>query len=293
MSWGVNAGYNWGGQEGENQVGYVGNSVDALRGYLGQLINSGVAKSSNAGALYDMILGGKGFGQSRRYNQYDPYNKTYGYLDERKPKGNTGEGPAGGGPKPQNPNTGTGGVGTGDGTGGPTGDQGRPTGTLKTAPGSADGKTGEGNAPGALGSGQQDPNDWYDPEDPSGINQYGAEELGGPGNGWNVNDDAPVEGQGYLGEVLSYGRNPNEIDRALTGAYGWQSSGELSDLEQQDKWNWQNYGQRNAGEAANDEAISWQRGGDLSDLEQQEKWGFKNYADATDLENEVGRNVPP
>lgn len=324
-SWQIGGGYNWGGQEGENHVGYVGNSVDALRGYLGQLINGGTAGYENSGAMYDMLMGGRGFGQSRRYDQYNPYSKTYGYLaprplgaggskpPEQQVPGSPDPGNSGGG-SPEDPvqsdpgdggytgggGPGPGGYGDGTGTGPGGGPQGGgvPNGN-KTAPGPGGqsalketprNDTGMPIGPspvGALGPGQQDPNDWYDPDDPHGLDQYGGQEMGGPGGGWNVNDDAPVEGQGYLGDVENYGK-PTALDDRLVSDYGWQAGGDLSDLEQEDKWNWQKYGQKNADEAANDEAINWQRGGELSDLEQQEKWGFKNYANATDLENEVG-----
>jgi hypothetical protein len=316
MSWGVNAGYNWGSS---------GNVADIIRrgdnaglsggGPLNTLLFQGLNDYFNSGALTDMIKGGAGFGQSRRYRQYNPYDEQYGYLDRR--QGGVGGGGGGGGTggatntpegtEPVNPDPYGNDPGWDYGPGGkpPMGGnmtgkasaQGAPGMSQSVAPGQEESVTnvkGREVDPRRLGPGQQ-PTDWYDPNDPYGENQYNDPLVGqghhtGGNQYWGQNDDAPVEGQGLIGEILGYGRNPTAIDQRLTKDLGWQAGGDLMDLENQELGAWKKFGQRNNTEKNIEDQLGWWQKGELTDLEQQEKHGFKDFANATDLENEVGNS---
>ena len=288
---GVNAGYGSSSGSGSNSVRYRGdNSGLSGGGTINDLLFAGLGDYANSGAMSDLIMGGQGFGQSRRYRQYDPYDKNYGYMTKQHgggtPTGNPA-GPGGGAPPgtPKNPET-------GNGTKAPHGED--PY-SMALAPGAEEQVTQPGAPGGAprgpgneLGPGQQ-PNP-IDPE--TGKPYYSYDSLGREGAyeqnpQWFRNDDAPVEGQGLLGDVQNYGQR-TAIDDRLENDLGWQAGGDLMDLESRELGRWEDFGKQNQIEKASEDAIGWQRTGALSDLEQEEKWGYTNYADATDLENEVG-----
>lgn len=341
MTWGLNIGGGFSKSSGENSVRYRGdNSGVRGGGPLNYLMYGGLNDYMNSGALSDMILGGRGFGQSRRFRQYDPFNPDYGYLKRPGEDGGGGSG----GPSVSNPTDGDVGKPPSNrdpedpkdwedelmrafsGAQGEDGfdlqgfiqalsQQGRAQGQTPAqgqasaqgvqnvpksaaAPGGGEslvervddgtggngGRVFPGNNPGhaPMGPGAQ----------PDPGRDYGnADDWIGKGpttnDSWMQWDDAPVEGEGLLGDIGRYGEW-NDIERGLMDALQQSSSGELMDLENQELGMWNDFGKQNRLERATEDAIGWQRTGELSDLEQQEKWGYKGYADPTALENEVG-----
>ena len=291
---GFNIGGGWSSQDGANTVRYRGDNAGVgAGGPLNYLMFGGLQDYLNAGALSDMILGGRGFGQSRRFRQYDPFDPDYGYL---KRPGEGGGGP--GNPGVSNP--------TDEDVGKPpsnkdpedpkdwedelmrafSGAQGEDgfdlQGFIQAL--SQQGRVSPGDNPGhaPMGPGAQ----------PDPGRDYGnADTWIGKGpthnDSWMQWDDAPVEGEGLLGDIDRYGEW-NDIERGLMESLQKHSSGDLMDLEEQELNRWNDFGKQNRLERATEDAIGWQRTGELSDLEQQEKWGYKNYADPTALENEVG-----
>lgn len=329
---GVNIGGGWSSQNGANTVRYRGDNAGVgAGGPLNYLMYGGLKDYLNSGALSDMILGGRGFGQSRRFRQYDPFDPDYGYLkrpgtgQENTPGGGEGEtdpkGPGGGGFN-LDPDGGErtqldmraiadamkGVLGEGfdvdefvqafTGGQGPTA-QPQTQGGAKAARLGGAGESLVAQAPGAEGGGGSVPpyrNPGHAPMGPGAQpdpgRDYGNQDTEiGTGTvhnpEWMQWDDAPVEGEGLLGDIGRYGEW-NDIERGLMDALQNHSTGELMDLEDQELGMWSDFGKQNRLERATEDAIGWQRTGELSDLEQQEKWGYKNYADPTALENEVG-----
>jgi hypothetical protein len=332
---GVNLGGGWSSQNGANTVRYRGDNAGVgAGGPLNYLMFGGLQDYLNSGALSDMILGGRGFGQSRRFRQYDPFDPDYGYLkrpgtgQENTPGGN----PSKGGPynpkpvddtDPEEPIDGPGGweqelmraFSDAQGENGfdvqsfvqaLTGAQGGAANGAAQLQGGAKaarlGGAGESlvaQAPGTEGGGGSVPpykNPGHAPMGPGAQpdpgRKYGNQDTEiGTGTvhnpEWMQWDDAPVEGEGLLGDIGRYGEW-NDIERGLMDALQNHSTGELMDLEDQELGMWNDFGKQNRLERATEDAIGWQRTGELSDLEQQEKWGYKGYADPTALENEVG-----
>lgn len=339
---GVNIGGGWSSQNGANTVRYRGDNAGVgAGGPLNYLMFGGLQDYLNSGALSDMILGGRGFGQSRRFRQYDPFDPDYGYLKRGGGNGGGGAGSGntgGGGPPVHTPTDGDLGdpvdnrdpadpIGWEDelmrafsgaqgedgfdlqgfiqalSQRGPAQGQASARGVQNVpksaaAPGGGesliertdDGTSGNGGRvspadnPGhaPMGPGAQ----------PDPGRDYGNQDTWiGTGTDhnpeWMQWDDAPVEGEGLLGDIGRYGEW-NDIERGLMDALQNHSTGELMDLEEQELGMWNDFGKQNRLERATEDAIGWQRTGELSDLEQQEKWGYKNYADPTALENEVG-----
>ena len=297
MSYSVGGGYNWGSANNANQIRYRGdNSGLSGGGPLNTLLLGGLQDYLNSGALSDMLLGGAGFGQSRRYRQYDPFDPYYGYM----PRSEGGRAPGTGNPENQIP--------PGDDGGGgaplPGGDQfnkatvnsgmnnvaGVPSTTPppSSAKGGYDPNVGHPVYNGPQGPGQQplpegaNPDDWYNyPWTGNGDESYNDQ--------WWQHDEAPVEGQGLLGEVAGLGKQ-NDIDARLKNDLGWQSTGDLMDLEMRGLTGLENYGKQNWNEKATDDMANWFRGGELSGLEQTGLNAYKNYGNATDLEGEVGNS---
>lgn len=296
---GVNVGYGWGSQKGNTGVQYYGDMPNWMywNDYtpMDQLLLRSMAGGNNQGALADMIMGGQGFGRSRRFGQYSQYPSGNPPPTTSVPGGQTGNqtppppaggpnkafvGGAAGGEDPSNvasgmpstiptmPGFAPGGPGDWDGGEGYVGP---PIGGTGNNTGGGGGATGGTGGPGGGGGGG------------TRITDYGP--SGNPN--YNMWDQEPDQNAGLLGEILNYG-NPNEIDERLLKDLGWQASGDLMDLESQEKGLWDKFGKQNQNEKAVDDTANWFRGGDLSSLEQEAKWGYKNYGDATDLENEVG-----
>lgn len=264
----VGVGGSWGSGSGSSDLTYFGAPGQGFNPLMA-LMMGGLNDYMNSGALTDLIKGGAGFGQSRRYRQYNPYDPEHGFVS-RNPNagGNQGGGP---GPKPQDP-----------GTGAPTGPKGNNM-AQSLAPGAEERVTnaqGREVDPRAMGPGQQ-PADWYDPDDPYGRGHFDEPGVGqGPISNqyWAQHDDAPVEGQGLIGEILGYGQGPNDIDQRLAKDLGWQAGGDLMDLENRELGAWEKFGQRNNTEKNIEDQLGWWQKGELTDLEQEDKWNWKNLA---------------
>ena len=316
-------GFSGGTNRNDSLVDYFGSDV------LKKMLQGSADDYMNSGAMSDMLLGGRGFGQSRRYRQYNPVDPDYGYQRQIIPGYN---GPGGEG-TPENPGRGVRPdppgkpgvdmVATASGGEMPYsratagGDTGRPTGSTPPPAGST---PPPGSAP---PTGYQTPDGWVDNSPPreGGAHPVGTVGHGTPGpmgpgqwdhggiegdkefwdslkrmegpqsnQNWNRHDDAPVEGEGLLGDIDRYGEW-SDLDRALADAFGWQSSGELSDLEQQEKWGWDKFGKQNQLERALEDSIGWQRSGALSDLEQQEKSAWGNLAGPGQYDELRGRTL--
>lgn len=311
---GVNVGYGWGSQKGNTGVQYYGDMPNWMywNDYtpMDQLLLRSMAGGNNQGALADMIMGGQGFGRSRRFGQYAQYPSGNPPPTTSVPGGQTGNqappppaggpnkafvGGAAGGEDPNNmaselpsnepdwtnindPKYRPGTTHYGSWNNDPDYDLFNPA---NGGPGgSASG--GEGGS-GAFGGNSPLPPGTTGGDASNRITDYGP--AGNPN--YNMWDQEPDQNAGLLGEILNYG-NPNEIDERLLKDLGWQASGDLMDLESQEKGLWDKFGKQNQNEKAVDDTANWFRGGDLSSLEQEAKWGYKNYGDATDLENEVG-----
>lgn len=300
----VSGGISGGEQTNRNLIEFLGDKwgLGGMNNPLMATMISSLNDYRNAGALSDMLLGGRGFGQSRRYRQYNPVDPNYGYQRQVIPGYNA--------PKP-----GAGGPG---GQGGPgDGPPGKPPVDFvanaasgsempmsrATAPGMESGATGGGAAPTSAGQ----PPDNTPPREggahPVGTVGHGTPGAMGPGQWdhggiegdkefwdslmpqagpqsneyWSINDDAPVPGQGLLGDIENYGAW-NDIDQRLYDDLGWQAGGDLMDLEGRELGMWERFGGQNQLEKALEGDIGWQRSGELSDLEQQEKWGWKDVA---------------
>lgn len=305
--WGVNVGVGGGSQKGSNTIRYRGDNAGlGAGGPLNTLLFGALSDYLNSGALSDMILGGRGFGQSRRFRQYDPFDPTYGY--KKRPHGSgsssTPPGPDGaggtprgtprgqeGGPhEPWAPRTGEDGpVEPWDGAGQEPYRGNPDPGKSYTDPGKVpvDGGAGANMTmtlpPGEGGDAPPD-EDWQlgpgATPNPGGEYDYNDEWRGygtDQNPAWMEWDDAPVEGEGLLGDIGRYGEW-NGIEQDLLGDLGWQASGDLMDLENRELGLWERFGNQNQLEKALESDIGWQRSGELSDLEQQEKWGWKDVA---------------
>lgn len=314
MAVGVGGGVSWGSEKGQNGVDYFGNAPNWMyyNNYspLAQLLMRSMGGGNNQGALADLLLNGKGFGRSRRFDMYDQYpDGVQTQPGNPQPTGNASPkvaaakkasaqagGLAGGGQKTQvGGDTSMNLMASGLPSNRPDWAYPDPGGVGDTYNGSSwsGGAGAEGNwgndSPSQSDSSDNTAGPGWGVRGDTGATGGGGGDAGGDGGGsitqidygpggnpnYNFWDDSPDEGAGLLGAINNYGAY-NDIDNRLKNDLGWQAGGDLMDLENQEKGLWDQFGKQNRLESATEDAIGWQRSGDLSDLEQQEKWGWND-----------------